>query len=981
MNRRPAAERGQPSALAVSSPAFVGRARELADLQRALDASPGVVLVEGEAGIGKSRLVRELLTSPAAAAHPALVVTCPPFQQPHTLGPVADALRQRIYNVAALQPSALAGVLRPLFPEWAADLPPEPEPAEDALAARDRVFRALTELLDRAGLRLLVAEDVQWADEVTGEFLLYLAARRPRQTALVMTCRPEDTTVASPARQLISALASAPGGLRLALGPLDVAGTAELLSSMLAGQPVSGEFAQFVHDRTEGVPLAVEESVRMMSERDDLTRRSGEWVRRRLADIDVPPTIRDSVLERARRLSAAAQLVLQAAATVAQPASAAVLAAVCQLAPASARAGLTAAAGSGLLVEDDRGQASFRHVLAQRAIYDIIPAEQRRILHRRAGQVLEEVSPPPLAQLARHFREAGVISRWRRYAEQSAELALAAGDEATAAVLICDLISNSTQPDGAAISLLDRLGFASLPSPARYQEDLLAVLRGALAARTMTASEEGAIRFQIGRILRLMDNFEGTRAELERAIPLLSGDPARAARAMSILGWAHDSGSPARVYSRWLLQAAELAKSLEPGAALRMQVDRITALLMLGEEEGWTEAARFSADPATPQERQLVTVGQLNAGDIGILWGRLDQARTRLAAALRLAETYDYARYREVILMNQAHLDWACGNWSGLADRVRPLLESPEGRPGRPEALLVTGLLEVATGSPGPAQDRFAEVLAERRRRGETVYSMTPAAALARLALASGQFAEVLRVTDEPIAIVAGKGIWFWAAEVAPPRVAALTAAGRAAEGAELTEAFGRGLAGRNIPAASAGLTLCQALLAEASSEQLRAATLFGRAAESYLAMPRPYDALLARERQAACLLQAGRADAGLTIWRRTAQQLASLGATADAQRVAERLRPYGTLVKRPWAGRPGYGDQLSPRELDVTRLLAGGGTNSEIAERLYLSPKTVARHLESAKRKLGVGSRTALAVRAVELGLITPGSGGAAAS
>ncbi|HEU5418758.1 MAG TPA: LuxR family transcriptional regulator, partial [Streptosporangiaceae bacterium] len=115
--------------------------------------------------------------------------------------------------------------------------------------------------------------------------------------------------------------------------------------------------------------------------------------------------------------------------------------------------------------------------------------------------------------------------------------------------------------------------------------------------------------------------------------------------------------------------------------------------------------------------------------------------------------------------------------------------------------------------------------------------------------------ADALRLTDEPVAVVAGKGIWLWAAELAPARVAALAAAGRAAEAAGLTAAFGRGLRGRDIPAARAGLALCRALLAESGGEHLRAAALFGRSAEASLAMPRPYDALLARERQAACLL------------------------------------------------------------------------------------------------------------------------------
>lgn len=777
MQRRPAAKRGPlPSPPAVGAPAFVGRARELAVLERSLAGPPAVIAIEGEAGIGKTRLVQELL---AGARQPALVVGCPPFRQPHTLGPVADALRQRIYDVAALRLSPLAGALRPLFPEWAADLPPLPEPAEDAAAARHRVFLALTELLDRAGLRLLVIEDVHLADEATSEFLRHLASRR--QISLLVTSRAEEMRAGSGLAQLLpcpAAVRARPGGLRLELQPLDVTETAELVSSMLAGQAVSAEFAQFVHDHTEGVPLAVEESVRMMGERDDLVRREGEWIRRRLADIEVPPTIRDSVLERAGRLGAPAQALLRAAAILAEPARPDILATVSGMPAGRAAAGLAAALRSGLLSQDDRQLVSFRHALAARAVYDTIPGTERRLLHLAAAHVLEELSPRPVAELARHFREAGEIAKWRRYGEESAERAIAAGDEATAAVLLCDLIGHAGLSGRGAARLLDKLAFATMANPVRYAEDLVSALRGAMSAGTMTAGEEGMVRFQVGRIMQMTENYEGARAEVQRAIPFLADDPVTAARAMTMLGWAHDTGSPARVYTRWLRRAAALAESLEPRDRLRIQVDRMTALLMLGEEEGWAEAARIPADGADVSQQRNIVIGQLNAGDLAIMWGRYDEARMRLGIALEMAEDHQYARYSTLIRANQTHLDWAAGNWDGLAERARPLADGHDGVPVRLEAVLVAGLLEAATGHAGQAAERFRLVLREWKRRGETAYVMRPATALAWLALRDGRVADALQVTDEPMAVVAGKGIWLWAAELGPARVAALTAAG-----------------------------------------------------------------------------------------------------------------------------------------------------------------------------------------------------------
>jgi DNA-binding NarL/FixJ family response regulator len=646
-----------------------------------------------------------------------------------------------------------------------------------------------------------------------------------------------------------------------------------------------------------------------------------------------------------------------------------------------AAAGLTAALASGLLSQDDRQLVSFRHALAARAVHETIPGSERRLLHLAAAHVLEELSPRPVAELARHFREAGEIAKWRRYGEETAERAIAAGDEATAAAVLCDLIAHAGLPGRGAARLLDNLAFATMASPVRYAQDLVSALRGAMSAGTMTAGEEGVVRFQIGRIMQMTENYEGARAEVQRAIPFLADDPVTAARAMTMLGWAHDTGSPARVYTRWLRRAAPLAESLEPRDRLRIQVDRMTALLMLGEEEGWAEAARIPADGPDASQRRNVAIGQLNAGDLAIMWGRYDEARQRLGIALDMAEAHQYARYRALILANLTHLDWASGKWAGLAGRARPLADGRDGAPVRLEAVLVTGLLEAVAGHGAAAEDRFQLVLREWKRRGETAYVMRPATELAWLALRGGRVADALQVTDEPMAVVAGKGIWLWAAELGPARVAALTAAGRLAEASGLIAAFGRGLRGRDIPSARAGLALCRALLTEASGEHLRAAGLFGRAAGAYLAMPRPYDALHARERQAACLLAAGRTDASRVLAREVAQQFTALGARADAQRVSQALCPDGDAGRRPSPGRPGYGDQLSPRELDVARLLVSGGTNAVIAEQLFLSPKTVARHLESAMRKLGVSTRTAVAVRAVETGIVSPSSPDAADS
>jgi DNA-binding CsgD family transcriptional regulator len=965
-----AAERDEAGPPVMSAPRFTGRKQELAALTAALAGPPAVMLVEGEAGIGKTRLVSEVLASPAVKTRTVLLACCPPFGQPHTLGPVADALRQASTDVAKLRLSALGGALRPLFPEWAAALPAAPEPAEDATAARSRLFGALAELLDRLGVTVLVVEDAHWADEATLEFLLFLACRQPRRVSLLVTCRPEDV----PAGSLLSRLsrhAGGSGGLRLAVGGLTVSETAGLVSSMLVGTPVSGGLAAFLHERTDGVPLAVEESVRLMAARGDVFCRDGELVRRQLADIAVPPTVRSLVLERAGRLSRAAQAVLSAAAVLTAPAGERIFRAVSGLGPEQTRAGLCAGLACGLLAEDTRGLVSFRHVLAARAVYESVPGPRRKVMHLRAGQALEQVSPPPVDRLARHFREAGDTGKWCRYAEQAADLALVSGDEATASALLQDLVVNAGLPARTVAQLTSKITFTTAAEPARC-EDLVRALRSVLDRGKLKPAEEAEVRAQLGRVLLVNEDWPAGFGELERAAPHLRPGSAAAAQVMMMLSWPQGVIRPVPVHLRWLRRAPVVTEPLQPGQRLDLLACRATGLLALGVQDGWAEAARVPCDAATARERLDLAFGNLNIGETAVIWGRYGEARRRQAAALELAERDHYARCRSTVLAQQAHLDWFTGAWDGLAGRASALASDENlSAMHRLAAELVTGLLHAVTGSPGRAEHCLRRVHAGMCRRAG-LESLEPAAALARLALAGGDAGEALRLTDACAEIVSSTGFWWYATELVPARVDALVTCGRLDEAAGLVTAFGRGLRGCAAPAPQAALATCQAIVTEGRGGHARAATAFARAAAAWQALPRPYDALLAGERRARCLLAAGRTQAALAQLAEVRDGLIGLGAATDAGRVERDLRRHGVEQPRR-GGRRGYRDQLSPRELEVVRLLLAGQTRREIAHALFRSPKTIDAQLRSAMGKLGVTSRPALAVRAVEAG-IAPG-------
>ena len=945
-------------------------------MTRALASAPALVLVEGEAGIGKSRLVREALktlkafpapattTGPGLADREPLVAVCPPFREPLTLGPIVDAARQRRSDVAGLGLTALAGTLRPLFPEWAGALPPAPEPLADAGAARHRLIRALAELLDRLGVGLLVVEDVHWADEATMDFLLFLASRRSQRISLLLTYRAEDL----PADSLLPRLSARPpdgtGHARVALGGLEPPQVAALVSSMLDDELVSPAFAGLLHERTEGVPLALEESVRLLHDRADLIERGGEWVRRTLDEIDVPPSIRDAVTERAARLGPAAQQVLLAAAVLVDAEDETVLIEVGGLSPDAAGPALHEAVRSGLIAEDGAGRIAFRHVLAAKAVHDRAAGPDRRAAHRRAAAVLEGARPAPVARLAHHYRQARDIAQWSRYAEQAADLALASGDHPTAVGLLHELLTEGGLPGADVARIARKMPVLAFTGYLR-RADVISTLRSVLDDERLDPGDRALIRSQLGRMLMHVGEYGAGTEELKRAIPDLAGSPAETARAMTTLGGPVGSLWPASEHRRWLERAALVpvgAMSADERDALL--IDRATALLDLGEEAGWELDARLRADESTPQNALHLARSSLNTGNAAIHWGRYAEARRRLAIAADVARRHRYQRLRDMTLVTLAHLDWFTGAWGGLAERSRRWAQLEEEALIQLDSRLVGGLLGAATGDDASAEDAVRSVREESSRRGIADMSMESTGALARLRLARGDVDEALALTDEAVQAVAGKGMWLWATETVPVRVAALTAAGRHAEAEELVAAFALGLGNRAIPAAHAALASCRALIVEARSDCAGAAAAWDEAASAWHALPRPYDALLARDRKAARLFEGGERAEALSQWNDVARELAELGAKPDADRVALVLRQHGGApAPRRRAGRRGYGDQLSPREQEVVELLLSGLTNREIAVALSRSPKTVAAQLNSAMRKHGVTTRTALAV------------------
>ncbi|MET7747715.1 AAA family ATPase [Micromonospora sp. NPDC005367] len=943
---------------------------------------PSLVFVEGEAGIGKTRLVRESLA--AVTDRRVLVAACAPWRDPFPLGPVVVGLRRLWLQVGAVEVSPLGGALRPLFPEWVDHLPPAPEPLEDPKETRHRLLCALTELVERLEVDVLVVEDAHWADSATLEWLLMLAAtdRGSDASAIVVTYRPTDVPEGS---LLLRLTARTPAGMdhsRVALEPLSVSATRELVASIVHTGEVSESFAEFLHERTDGVPLAVEECLRLLRDRKDIVRTGGQWSRRTLANLKVPPTVRDSVLERVERLHPDTRSVLQAAAVLNAPSDDRLITAVAGLDEHAGPLAVTAALASGLLQETAPGRLVFRHVLDEQAVAESIQPSDGRRLHARAAHELRQVMPTNVVRLSRHYREAGDTPQWCHYAEAAADLAWESGDDRTTVATLLELLTTVDHPPDRRARLARSLGESVVLGTSliwNRTREVQYALRDVVASEGLTRADRGECRLLLGWLLLRLEDVEAGYEEIEAALPDLAGRPAMAAWAMLCLSAPWTRAWPASWHRQWLERAAALLPGVEPEERQPLFLRYAHALLFLGDEHGWRVADQVAVTDLPAQERQVVAIHAFNVAQFAAWWGRYGEARQRLSVATDLAA--GVPRLVDVARVASAHLDWYIGAWDGLAETVGELAMADEVHRGTQlEARLIQGLLELAQGARGSAERHLHELQAELNRQGRVEPCLFPSAALGRASLADGDAEQALRVTECDITTITEKGIWWCATEVVPVRLAALLAAGRVPDAERLADQFAAGLGDQNAPASRTALCVCRAVLAEARGEAAEAARRFAEAAEAWAALPRPYDELLALECRGRCLLVVGLEDEALDLLSGVEQRFRDLGAKWDADRVAQLLRHHGVEVARVWrGGRRGYGDQLSPRELEVVELVARGLSNPQAAEALFLSPKTVERHVRAAMRKLSVSSRTALAMTAKDAGLLSSESGAVA--
>jgi class 3 adenylate cyclase len=417
----------------VLSPVLVGRRQELSDLEDALLSANrgegGFVLLAGEAGIGKTRLARELARRAAKLHCDVLWGSCSEAELSLPYLPFVEAIGARL---DAQDQAELREELGPMVAELAQVFPQlgngsvsaERDPAQARLRLFESVV-ALLELWAARGAVLVVLDDLHWADSSTRELLEYLARRLARSRVMLLaTYRSDELDRLHPLTRSVQTWRR--GGLAetVTVGAMVPSQASEMIAAILSADEVSPELASFVHQRAEGNPFVLEEMLREALDRGDVFRSDAGWSRRSLESFQLPETVRETVLLRLGRLDPEHVEVLRVAAVLGRSFDYGLLVKAAESDERSVLAALESAVAHQLLDElpGEAHRYTWRHALTQEAIAGDTVLPKRLRAHSRAADALIG-SGGSAVMVAHHLLAAG-------RPDEALEPCLRAADEA-----------------------------------------------------------------------------------------------------------------------------------------------------------------------------------------------------------------------------------------------------------------------------------------------------------------------------------------------------------------------------------------------------------------------------------------------------------------------------------------------------------------------------------------------------------------------
>ncbi|HEV8545793.1 MAG TPA: AAA family ATPase [Candidatus Limnocylindrales bacterium] len=1009
----------------VSSPILIGREAELSALISAWEAAvagrPSTVLVGGEAGIGKSRLVGELgrlvREDGGAVLEGASVSLGDDEGLP--LAPIADALRAMARQLPSDAIELVVGTAGAALSRLVPELGGVADGSDAATRpdwVRARMLEAVLGVLHRLGDRqpvLLVIEDLHWADRSTRDVLAFIARTgRTERLLVVATYRTDEIHRRHPLRPWLAEMERTPRVDRLMLERLGARELADLVDAIRA-LPPDEALQRTIADRSEGIPFYVEELLAAGA-----TGANGAQDR-------LPADLREVLLSRVAALPDDVATLLGVAAVAGRSVEHDLLRDVAGVDDERLEAGMREAVAAGMVVATAAGPSAlyaFRHALLQEAVYDdLLPTERRRH-HATYAAALAERSVPEgsagaghLAALAHHASAShdlpAAVTAWIAAGRASVETyAFAAAARSLERALdLWEAVPADDRPVGIdQVQVLHELAFARM---------LGGETSGAVdaARRAVELNQPAADPVRAAILLERLGRTSWVAGEIENAlqyhadaVALLDGQPPSAAAARVRSGYGgmlmlRGNYRRALEVSR---EAIEAARAVGAEQAELYALNTVgVCLATLGDCAGGIEVMR-DAFERTKQLNDLHDLGRCygNYATVLQICGRAEESADVSAEGSAWSRRNGVWRtYGAFHDGNRASTLIDLGRWrEARALLAQTAEEGPEGVAILNHAINA-GPLAVRMGDLDLARTLIADAAERAATFRDAQFTSPIFVGTVEFALLEGRLGDAwaaasdgmsrLAETDDAVLLVPLHAV---AARTAADRALAAHAAHRDAEReAAIADARRIGDEASALVATldPAGATAAVPLgyLAFASAEAERASgspsavDAWARAAGHWAGLGRPWCTAYARYREGEAMLGSGasRSDAAARLGeaRATAESLGAIPLRDAIDGLAKRARltlpselalDAATDAETTQASAPSAADPfgLTSREREVLALVAAGQTNRRIAETLFISESTAGVHVSNILGKLGVPSRTEAATVAVRLGL-----------
>ena len=948
---------------------LVGRQREQALLRDAIATAAGgdggLVLVAGEGGVGKTALVESVLAEDGR-----LVLRGAADQRvARPYAPVVAALRDYQRTV----PDGLAGS-GPLSQHLALILPElgSPPPNNDQVTLFEAVGN-LFEQIARRQATVVFLDDLQWVDDATAELLLQLDRTLEAVPVLVLGAyRSDEVLRGHQLRRVRSELRRRRRLPELTVEPLGPVDTTALAARVL-GARLGNRLARALYDRTQGLPFFIEELAAALGAAGRLESTAGTVELGPEEALPLPDTIKETVLLRTERLSSAGRHTLEITAAAGLRFDLELLAAL------GGADGIDEAIQQGFLVENDQ-QGAFRHALIREAIYDDTPWTRRRTYHRRLAEELARRGAAPEA-VAEQWLAGGERDRARPSLLAAAERFCqmhAYQDAARAISRTIELWPEGEDEDGR-LAALERLGHCAqlhgdLAGAARAWQEVVEACRArgdlirlAELQRRLAGIYElqGAWERSLAAHATAAEAFAEQGQELEAATEQLAAAAHLQSAASFTSALDLIAGAGPAVARTGSVQLRVRASSLE--GQIRSKLGDTHRGVALAREGLALALAENLTEPAAEAYYRLASALEAAAD--------YPEALDAYAAASDFCQQQGIAGMGEVCFSCLAPVMVKTGEWDRAVEVCRAILDADDAPANaRMVAAAELGIVRVLRGETKRTRRLLSDSLGFARRNELFGLGVEAAHGLARANTLEGRVDDALRGARDLVGRIADREERHYSVSALRWTTTLFARQGLRADVARSTELLSQTAGILGSTEAVAGLGHALGELALVDGDAAGATQQFTHALDLLSDLSVPYERAETELRAAIALAAAG--ERGLAIDHLTSAYRAArrLGARPLAKAAAEELARLGEKVERR-LGRRAAGQLehagLSRREVEVLRLVSVGRTNREIAQGLFLSPRTVDMHVRNILTKLDCRSRTEATRRAVELGLL----------